>query len=566
EYYQFMAYFNNTRDEDTHAEYPLLRHFDGTDSAQLESIVQWLQNNNFATEAITTKRFLKTWQPAINSIRADSFVNSELSDTKWLAFRNNASARLARVALDCTDELIVRYAGFLPGGRWTIHRDSLAGPVVTTVQVPKTKGWQIDRIALPPQSGTHDLYFTYTNPQLKSPMDGGIQFDWFYFTKAFPGKEKPGYDSIQKAWWNLLTKQVPATPVMLDNPAHMQRPNHVFVAGNWLVPGQEVKPGVPASLNAFPKDAPNNRLGLARWLTDKQNPLTARTMVNRLWEQLFGTGLLETLEDMGTMGAEPSHKELLDHLSWQYMHNWDWSTKRLLKEIVLSATYRQSPTVNKEALEKDPANKWYARGARVRLSAEQVRDQALAASGVLSQKMYGQSIMPWQPEGIWMSPWNGETWRASKGEDQYRRALYTFWKRTAPYPSMVTFDAAGREVCVSRRIRTNTPLQALVTLNDSAYLDLSRQFAYRMQAAAGSKNAREWIGNGYEQLLFKPISPQKLQALQTLYNTAYATYTKDSEATCEIIGVNNEHNNPETAALVVVANALLNLDEVITKN
>ncbi len=566
EYYQFMAYFNNTRDEDTHAEYPLLRHFDSNDSAQLETIVHWLQQNKFANEAITTKRFLKTWQPAINSIRADSFVNSELSDTKWLAFRNNASARLAHVALDGANELIVRYAGFLPGGRWTIHRDSVNGPVITTVQVPKTNGWQIDRISFPPQSGTHDLYFTYTNPQLKSPMDGGLQFDWFYFTKAFPGQEKPGYDSIQKAWWNLLTKAVSATPVMLDNPTHMQRPNHVFVAGNWLVPGQDVKPGVPASLNAFPVGVPNNRLGLSRWLTDKQNPLTARTMVNRLWEQLFGTGLLETLEDMGTMGAEPSHKSLLDHLSWQYMHNWGWSTKRLLKEIVLSATYRQSPTVNKEALQKDPGNRWYARGARVRLSAEQVRDQALAASGVLSKKMYGQSIMPWQPEGIWMSPWNGEAWKASNGEDQYRRALYTFWKRTAPYPSMVTFDAAGREVCVSRRIRTNTPLQALVTLNDSAYLDLSRQFAYRMQAATSSKNAREWIGTGYEQLLFKPISPQKLQALQTLYNTAYATYTKDSEATCEIIGVNNEHNNPETAALVIVANALLNLDEVVTKN
>jgi hypothetical protein len=566
EYYQFMAYFNNTRDEDTHAEYPLLRHFDSTDNKQLQHIEQWMLKNSFANEATATKRFLKTWQPSINSIRADKFVNSELSDTKWLAFRNNASARLAHVSLEGTDQLIVRYAGSLPGGRWTIHRDSVNGPVITTVQVPKTKGWQIDKISFPLQSGTHDLYFTYTNPNLKSPIENGMQFDWFYFTQAFPGRGKKGYDSMQKAWWHLLTKDLPATPVMVDNPAEMQRPTNVFVAGNWLVPGEKVQPGVPASLNPFPKGAPNNRLGLARWLTDKQNPLTARTMVNRLWEQLFGTGLVETLEDMGTMGAEPSHKALLDHLSWQYMHNWGWSTKRLLKEMVLSATYRQSAIVNKEALEKDPANKWYARGARVRLSAEQVRDQALAASGVLSKKMFGQSIMPWQPEGIWMSPWNGEYWKSSEGEDQYRRALYTFWKRTAPYPSMITFDAVGREVCVSRRIRTNTPLQALVTLNDSVYLDLSRQFAYRMQKEVIGNDASQWIGKGYEMLLFKPISPQKLQALTTLYQTAYTKYKADKEATCELIGVNDGHNNPETAALVVVANALLNLDEAITKN
>ena len=566
EYYRFMAFFNNTRDEDTHAEYPLLRHFDSTDSLKLQTIVHWLQKNGFKKQATDANRFLKTWQPAINSLRADSFVNSELSDTKWLAFRNKASARLAHVNVEGADQLIVRYMGFLPGGRWTIHRDSLNGSVLASFQVPKTNGWKIDKISIPAQSGTHDLYFTYTNPALKTPIDGGMMFDWFYFTQALPGNDKPGYDTIQKAWWQLLTKDVPATPVMMDNPPAMQRPTNVFVAGNWLVRGAEVQPGVPASLNPFPKDEPRNRLGLARWLTDKQNPLTARTMVNRIWEQLFGTGLVETLEDMGTMGADASHRELLDYLSWQYMNTWGWSTKRLLKEVVLSATYRQSATVTAQALEKDPTNKWCARGARVRLSAEQVRDQALAASGVLSPKMFGQSIMPWQPEGIWMSPWNGDYWKASEGEDRYRRALYTFWKRTAPYPSMITFDAVGREVCVSRRIRTNTPLQALVTLNDSVYLDLSRQLAYRMQAEAERKDAKEWIGKGYEMLLFKPITPQRLGALAKLYNTAFATYQKDKEATCEIIGVNDQHNNPQTAALVVVANALLNLDEVVTKN
>jgi hypothetical protein len=302
------------------------------------------------------------------------------------------------------------------------------------------------------------------------------------------------------------------------------------------------------------------------WLTDKKNPLTARTMVNRLWEQLFGTGLVETLEDMGTKGAEPTHKELLDFLSWKYMNDFNWSTKRMLKEMVMSATYRQNSKVTKEHLANDQYNRYYERGMRVRLSAEQIRDQALAVSGVLSAKMYGPSVMPWQPEGIWMSPWNSATWKKSEGEDQYRRAVYTFWKRTASYPSMITFDAVGREVCTSRRIRTNTPLQALVTLNDSAYLDLSRHLAFWLKNEINNNDVRALISKGYEKIMYQSIAPQKLEALIKLYNSAYNKFKNDADKTCEIIGMNSSNNNPETAALVVVANALLNLDEVITKN
>ncbi|WP_121356554.1 DUF1553 domain-containing protein [Flavisolibacter nicotianae] len=566
EYYQFMAFFNDTRDEDTNADYPLLRHYSAEDSAKIKTVVHWLQQNNYSEKAKEISRFLKTWQPAINSIRADQFVNSELSDTKWLAFRNRASARLSQVDLEDADQLLVRYMSFAPGGVWTIRLDQPNGPVVKTISVPQTKGWQIQRIDIPAQKGTHDLYFAYINPTLKKPTDNGMLFDWFYFTKNFPGKEKAGYDSIRQTWWTLLTKDVPTTPIMVDNPSSLHRKTNVFVAGNWLVKGKEVEAGVPKSLNPFPSNAPKNRLGLAYWLTDKKNPLTARTMVNRLWEQLFGTGLVETLEDMGTKGAEPTHKELLDFLAWQFMYDFNWSVKKLLKEIVLSATYRQDSKVSKEALEKDATNKYFERGMRVRLSAEQVRDQALAASGVLSKKLYGPSNMPWQPEGIWMSPWNGEYWKRSEGEEQYRRALYTYWKRTAPYPSMITFDAVGREVCVSRRIRTNTPLQALVTLNDSAYLDLSRKLAYRMQQEAKTGDVKTAISKGYELLLFRPINAAKLAALQMLYTAAYSKFKSDPVKTCEMIGVNDSHNNPETAALVVTANALLNLDEVITKN
>jgi len=362
----------------------------------------------------------------------------------------------------------------------------------------------------------------------------------------------------------LLTAQVPTTPIMIDNPLSMHRTSNVFERGNWLVKGDVVTAGVPHALNPLPKGAPNNRLGLAMWITSKENPLTARTMVNRVWEQLFGTGLAETLEDLGTQGVPPTHQELLDWLSWKFMNDYKWSVKKLLKEIMMSATYRQDSKFTPESLEKDPFNKLYGRGARVRLSAEQVRDQGLCISGLLNEKMFGPSVFPYQPKGIWLSPWNGAYWQKSPGQDQYRRALYTYWKRTAPYPSMLTFDGTAREVCAARRIRTNTPLQALVTLNDSAYVEMARYFAYRMESEG--KDINQKISKGYEMALYKPISSANLSVLVKLYNESLQKFKKDGDKSCEMIGVDDKHNNPETAAMVVVANAMLNLDEVITKN
>jgi hypothetical protein len=390
-------------------------------------------------------------------------------------------------------------------------------------------------------------------------------FDWFYFTQQFPGKDRKGYDEHKKIYWALLTSKVPTTLIMMDNPADMHRSTHVFERGNWLVKGDLVQPETPHSLNPFPEGAPHNRLGLAMWMTSKENPLTSRTIVNRMWEQLFGTGLAETLEDLGTQGIPPTHQELLDWLAWNMMNNYHWSIKKLLKEMVMSATYRQDARVNEASLEKDPFNKLYGRGARVRLSAEQLRDQSLFLSGLMSYKMFGPSVMPYQPDGIWQSPYSDQYWVLSRGDDQYRRALYTYWKRTAPYPSMLTFDAAAREVCTARRIRTNTPLQALVTLNDSAYIETARHFAYRMQESGG-KDVRQQISKGYSMALYKSIPAAKLNALENLYNEALEKFRKDKEKTCEMIGIMDQHNNPETAALVVVANAMLNLDELITKD
>jgi hypothetical protein len=286
--------------------------------------------------------------------------------------------------------------------------------------------------------------------------------------------------------------------------------------------------------------------------------------VNRLWEQLFGYGIVETLEDFGTQGLAPSHRELLDWMAGRFMNEDNWSLKKSVRRMVLSATYRQQSIASKELLAKDPYNKWLSRGPRVRLSAEQIRDQALMISGVLSTKMYGPGVMPYQPEGIWSSPYNGDVWVQSKGEDQYRRAIYTYWKRSAAYPSTITFDAPGRQVCAARRIRTNTPLQALTLLNDPAYMDMARHFAYRLMKEP-LQDIRQKISKGFLLATGHEANAASLDALVKLYQVSLIKFKGNSDNTCEVIGVMDEHNNPETAAMVMVTNALLNLDEVVMK-
>lgn len=556
EYYKFMAFFNNTRDEDTEAEYPLLRHFEKEDSEKLNTLTTWITQNISAEKAKEVYRFAKTLQPSINSIQADQFINSELTDTKWLIFRNQAQCRLPHVTLTGSNRLIYRYSSWVNDGVWKIHLDKPDGPVLKTIAVkPTNNQWQIVDFTFTAVNGTHDLYFTYTSPNLKTPEESGMIFDWFYFTDDWDRK----HPDISKTFWELVRKEPPTTPIMFDNPEKMKRPTQIFERGNWLVKGDVVEAAVPHTLNSFPTDAPPNRLGLAQWMTDPANPLTARTIVNRIWEQIFGIGLAETVEDLGTQGIPPSHPELLDHLAWKLVHEYNWSIKKLMREIVLSATYQQTSDVNEELLEKDPLNKLYARAPRVRLSAEQLRDQALAVSGLLSTKMYGPSVMPYQPAGIWKSPWNGQDWKMSAGEDRHRRSLYTYLKRTAPYPSMLTFDGASREVCTARRIRTNTPLQALVTLNDSVYVEAAAHLALRMQTP---QQVPGQISIGYEIVTGQKITNRKLAALEKLY----AEGIKEYQGGTMVKVSNKKEEQPQLKALSLVAAAILNLDEVVTKN
>jgi hypothetical protein len=275
-----------------------------------------------------------------------------------------------------------------------------------------------------------------------------------------------------------------------------------------------------------------------------------------LWEQLFGIGIVETVEDFGTQGTAPSHPELLDYLARQASDEHKWSVKEILKEIVMSATYRQSSKVTLEKLQVDPYNRLLSRGPRFRLSAEQIRDQSLAVSGLLDRKVGGKSVMPPQPDGIWNVVYSNHKWE-TKPEDKYRRGLYTFWRRTTPYPSMVSFDSPSREFCVSRRIRTNTPLQALITLNDPVYLETSIALARRMIKVAPN-DTKQAIRAGYKIALSNEPDNETVEILKTLFQNA------NSEMKAELVS-SGEYQSNQMDAMSVVANAIMNLDEFVTK-
>jgi len=358
-------------------------------------------------------------------------------------------------------------------------------------------------------------------------------------------------------------------PVMVELPPEKRRQTHLMQKGNFLNPGEKVEPGVPAAFHPLPKDASVNRLGVAKWLFSPENPLTARVAVNRYWAALFGSGLVETEEDFGTQGEMPSHPELLDWLATEYVR-LGWDSKAFLKLLATSATYRQSSQTTPEKLGKDPRNRLLSRGPRFRLEAEMVRDQALALSGLLSRKMHGPSVYPPQPPGLWQAAFNGErTWATSKGEDRYRRGLYTFWRRTVPYPSMATFDATSRETCTVRRIRTNTPLQAFVTLNDPVYVECAQALARRIVKEGGTTTEQR-ARFGLQLCLCRPPRTEQVQQVIELFRTEREHYRKDTKAA---LALATEPLGPlpagmdaaELAAWTVVANVLLNLDAVMMK-
>ncbi|MBS1811017.1 MAG: PSD1 domain-containing protein [Acidobacteria bacterium] len=357
-------------------------------------------------------------------------------------------------------------------------------------------------------------------------------------------------------------------PIMRELAKDKQRTTKIHLRGNFLEQGEIVQPNVPAAFGKLAEGAPRNRLSVAKWLVNRDNPLTPRVWANRIWARLFGIGIVETEEDFGAQGSAPTNPELLDWLAAEYRDK-GWSLKNLLKTIVLSETYKQASETPVALREADPRNLLQSRGSRFRLSAEAVRDQALAVSGLLSSKMGGPPVMPPQPAGLWRSTYSGRTWIDAEGEDRFRRGLYTYLKRTTPYPAMTTFDGGSGEVCQIRRIRTNTPLQALVTLNDPVYLESAAGLARRMVTEAKTPNAR--AARGLRLALIRSLRAGEtapLLALQKDAEKSFAAAPEKAEALLKSARatIPTSVHKAAFAAWVVTANAILNLDEFLSRN
>ncbi len=359
---------------------------------------------------------------------------------------------------------------------------------------------------------------------------------------------------------------------MIMGEASPMRPTYVLNRGMYDAPKKEevIPADVPRALGSLPQGAPANRLGLAQWLTAGDNPLTARVAVNRYWSMLFGNGLVNTMDDFGSQGEWPSHPNLLDWLAVDFVES-GWNVKRMLKQIVMSATYRQSSRVTPELKDRDPGNRLLARGPRFRLPGEFIRDNALALSGLLVDTVGGPGVKPYQPPGLWneVSLSGNVRFVADKGRKLFRRSMYTYWKRSAPAPSMIIFDAPSREKCVVQRQRTNTPLQALVTLNDPQFVEASRHLAARILRGGGKSDAAK-LEFAWRLATSRPPSMSKLQMLQDLLDDQRKLFQASPEKAEQYLGVGDTKRHPaiapaQHAAWTVIANLLLNLDEALTR-
>ncbi|HSU57089.1 MAG TPA: DUF1553 domain-containing protein, partial [Candidatus Dormibacteraeota bacterium] len=423
-----------------------------------------------------------------------------------------------------------------------------------------------------------------------------------YYRANVAAELKPERDHLARLKKDMADMQAKANtvPIMREVAADQHRKTHIQFRGNYLSLGDEVTEATPSAFEPLPKGSVPNRLGLARWLADTNNPLTARVMANRLWEQIFGVGIVRTSEDFGSQGELPNYPELLDWLACQFRDGGrtgsagnepavaSWDVKAFLKMLVTSATYCQSSRVTPELAERDPDNLLLARGPRFRMTAEVVRDQALAVSGLLSQKLYGPPVRPPQPAlGLTAAFGGSLDWKTSEGEDRYRRGLYIEWRRTSPYPSMAAFDAPNREVCALRRPRSNTPLQALVTLNDPVFVEAAEALGKRIEAFQGSTN--EKLAYGFRLCLARQPHPAELQRLAGFYDQARASYAAkpamaEKLTTASVTPIVNRKRragkkaqapppsttsaktaSPDLAAWTAVGNVLLNLDETLMR-
>lgn len=578
EYYQSLAFFNNNQDQDLRSEFPNVELYEPQDSARIEEMISFIREQDQMYQApgspLLEERMKAALYPRIIAGDCDDFSHATIYPdqvaSNWTNNVNSAPGRtfmLKYADIDLGQIEAIQYEYASPGNESALdlRLDSLSGPRLAYTNLAKTgrvrsneggnnDTWRWKRQDLPKTEGRHDLYLILQNTTGKVPEGILTLREVRLLPRGYrESRQVAAYrDSLRR-----YRKRATRLPILKSRTAHNTRPTYVFQRGNWLVPGDTIFTGLPRSLAAASPNASPDRLAFAQWLVSEDNPLTARVFVNRVWEQLFGRGIVMTLEDFGTQGFRPTHPDLLDWLAVEFRTTHQWRLKSLLRQIVMSATYQQSAKVRPGDLEHDADNLWLARGPRVRLSAEQIRDQALAVSGLLSRKMYGPSVMPPQPDGVWQVVYSGRRWLESEGEDRYRRALYTYWRRTTPYPSMMAFDSPSREFCMPRRIATNTPLQALVTLNDTVYLEAAAALAEQM-LAIDSPERDQRLRFGFERVLMEPPSENQLAALRKLYEQALQDAKKR-----QAITVPEER---EKIALTIVANALLNMDAFVMKS
>lgn len=573
EFYQTMAIFNNTADKDLYNEQPKLVTYAAEDQPKVKEVVDYLaraarspidtqqdflyeQKENLLYNLGYRKVSAAEFQDKssfIELVAHDQKSIWQVQDSSWIMFEAVDLSRVQAISFS--------YAS-LYGALLELRLDEPLGPKigeallsVTGKSFPgnKPEQWNIAKTIIKPVQGKHDLYIYFRKD--KHFAQDLLRMDWIFYHE----KDAP-YLRLGSAFQQQVAKleQAPMqeTPIMRELKGDKKRKTHVFIRGDWRNPGKEVQPAVPSAFGGS-EEGNMDRLAFARWLVSNENPLTARVIVNRIWEQIFGTGIVETLEDFGSQGSPPTHPELLDWLAVRFRDKHQWHIKSLIKEIVLSATYQQSSAVRDEVLESDPFNKLLTRGSRTRLPAEIIRDQALAMSGLLNPNLYGPSVMPYQPASI--TSFNGTFWNESKGKDRYRRALYTYWKRTNSYPSMVAFDSPSREVCTSKRVRTNTPLQALTLLNDPAYVEAADAMAKKiMEHYPG--DLEQGIKESLQLVTGIPPQQEKTEALLDLYRESVTYYREDPEG----LKLLNEQE-PEFAALSLVANVMFNLDEFVTR-
>lgn len=560
EYYTSFAFFNNTSDWDVPSEHPIYREFDDINQAELEQVKAWMTSMASEDEASKWERFIHIQEPKIRPEDFDEVSNTvhyNRAGQDYMVVSNHAQIKLKHVPLKNVNRIYLNYNQYGKfKGKLHIRTDSINGPIIGSLELKKTQGFNNVPIKIDTNSEWADLYVLFES----QTEDYKCFIDGFLLSEKLPVEDDEEAQNIYLKIDKLLNANAKyTTPVMVEKPKDFSRVTKVFDRGNWLVPTDTVSTSVPELFNPSGEQF-KNRLDLAEWLVGDNNYLTGRVMANRFWARLFGKGIVNTSEDFGTLGDKPTHPELLDWLAVNFSNEWQWRIKTLVKTIVMSDTYKQSSAISEETKRKDPYNQWLARSPRVRLSAEQIRDQALVVSGLLSDKMYGPSVMPHQPDGVWTVVYNNDQWITSEGEDAYRRGLYTYLRRSSPYPSFISFDASERETCLSRRINTNTPLQALITLNDPVYFEAAMNLAKDVEEAEDEKKAK--VSMAYQKVMGKKISSEKSEILTNLLNETEAYYKNNKDEAFELI----KSDDIKLASLTVMVNTLMNMDEFLVKN